>query len=68
MLNITKKQSRDLIFQIMKNSKLHERFDTSDEFWDNFNVHNPKLKKQVGLYETESMINPNMINIAVNLK
>ena len=52
----------------MRQSKLKKRLDTSDEFWDIFDARNASLKKQVGLYEIESIDNPNMITIAVNPK
>ena len=60
--------SRNLIFEIMIKSKLLERLDLSDEFQEQFGVHNKKLKKQVGLYEVESIDNPTMLTIAINPK
>ena len=52
----------------MIKSKLLERLDLSDEFYEQFGVHNKKLKKQVGLYEVESIDNATMITIAINPK
>ena len=52
----------------MIKSKLLERIDLSDEFYEQFGVRNKKLKKQVGLYEVESIDNPTMITIAINPK
>ena len=37
-------------------------------FGKNFKVCNPRLKKQVGLYEVEEIDNPNIITIAENSK
>ena len=50
----------------MISSKILERLDLSDDFWDQFNVQNKKLKKQVGLFETESINTPNIITISIN--
>ena len=41
----TEVRGRELIFQILIDSKLLERLDPSDEFWLQFQVKNPKLKK-----------------------
>ena len=40
----------------------------SDDFWDQFNVQNKKLKKQVGLFEVENISRANIITIALNPK
>ena len=47
-------------------SKIFERLDLSDDFWEQFNVQDKMLKKQVGLYEIESTDNTNVITISVN--
>ena len=39
----------------------------SNDFWQNFNVQNKQLKKQVGLCEVENINNTN-ISVAVNPK
>ena len=52
----------------MIKSKLLELLDLSDEFYEQFGVRNKKLKKQVGLYEVESIDNPTMMTIAINPK
>ena len=39
----------------------------SNDFWQNFNVQNKQLKKQVGLYEVENINNTN-ITVTVNPK
>ena len=51
----------------MISSKIFETLDLSDEFWAQFGVPNP-LKKQVGLYELESIDNANILTIAINPK
>ena len=52
----------------MIKSKIYERLDLSDDFWDQFGVQNKKLKKQVGLFEIESINQANVTTIALNPK
>ena len=52
----------------MLQSKLEKTPKTSNKFWNILVTCNASLKKQVGLYEVESIDNPNMITIAVNPK
>ena len=52
----------------MLKSKIKDRLDLSDNFWNKFNAQNETLKKQVGLYEAENIDMPNLITIAVNPK
>ena len=65
--SITEEKARDLIFDIII-LKLGQRLDTSDDFYAKFLCQNKKIKKQVGLYEVESINNPNIITLAVNPK
>ena len=65
---ISEKESRNLIFKILLQSKLKKRLDTSDKFYDYIGWGNTNLQKQVGLYAVESIDNPNIINVAVNPK
>ena len=64
---ITEEKVRDLIFDIII-LKLGQRLDKSDDFYAKFLCQNKKIKKQVGLYEVESINNPNIITLAVNPK
>ena len=66
--SIDERKSRDIISKVMIKSKIFERLDLSDDFWDQFGVQNKKLKKQVGLFEIESINKANVITIALNLK
>ena len=52
----------------MIKSKIFDRLDLSDDFWDQLGVQNKKLKKQVGLFEIENINEPNIITIALNPK
>ena len=57
-----------MIFEVIVNSKILERLDLSNEFWSQFNVRDTSTEKQVGLYEIESIDNPNIVTIGVNPK
>ena len=57
-----------MIFEVIINSKILERLDLSNEFWSQFNVRDTSTEKQVGLYEIESINNPNIVTIGVNPK
>ena len=65
---INEKDSRDIIFEVLTKSKILERLDLSDGFWERFNVQDKSKKKQVGLYEIENIDNPNLVTIAINPK
>ena len=60
--------ARKIIFEVLITSKILKRLDLSDEFWALFNVQDEKLKKQVGLFEAESISIPNVITISINPK
>ena len=64
---MTEDQTRKLVFEIIL-LKIGHRIDTSHDFYANFLCQNKQLKKQVGLYEVESIDNANIITIAVNSK
>ena len=48
--------------------KIARELDVSDSYWKQFDMHNLKAKKEMGLYETESVGNPNICTIAINPK
>ena len=60
--------AQSLIFKILKNSKITERLDTSHEFWKKYACHKPKLQKQAGLHEIESIDNANILAFPINPK
>ena len=64
---ISEDEARKLIFEILLLKK-GERLDTSDEFYEQFFCRNESIKKQVGLYEVESIDNANLVTIAINPK
>ena len=55
-------------FWIHEKSKIFDRLDLSDDFWEPFGIQNKKLKKQVGLSEIEKINKPNVITITLNPK
>ena len=61
-------QARDILFEIFSKTEIRERFDKSDEFWKQFNVHCPQNEKMLGLYEVEHVNDPCYITLAVNPK
>ena len=65
---LNKKESRIKIFEVMICSKVVDRLDLSDKFWEQFGVFDPTLIKQVGLYEIESIKNANIATVVVNPK
>ena len=65
---VDEEQASKIIFEVMITSKILKRLDLSDEFWAQFDVQNKKLKKQVGLFEAESINIPNVITISINPK
>ena len=66
--SLDERKSRDIIFKVMIKSKIFDRLDLSDDFWDQFGVQNKKLKKQVVLFKIENINKPNIITIALNPK
>ena len=50
---LNEKDSRNVIFEVMINSKIFERLELSDEFCSLFNVSDTSTEKQVGFYEIE---------------
>ena len=66
--DVSKQDSRNIIFEVIVQNEILERSDVSDDFWQQFGVHNKALKKQVGLYEIKNLNKPNIITIALNPK
>ena len=63
-----KKTARNIVFEVLTKSKVLNRLDLSNDFWEQFNVQNKSLKKPVGLYEVENINNTNILTIAINPK
>ena len=59
---------RNIIFEVISQSSIASRFDKSDDFWKQFNVHDASNQKVLGLYEVESIDDPCLVTLAVNPK
>ena len=66
--SINEKTAKNIIFEVLTKSKALNRLDLSDFFWEQFNVQNKSLKKQVGLYKVENIKNANIVTVAINPK
>ena len=44
--SINEKTAKDITFEVLTKSKVLNRLDLSDNFWEQFNVQNKSLKKQ----------------------
>ena len=66
--SVHEKTARNVIFEVLIKSKAFNRIDLSDNFWEQFNVQNKDLKKQVGLYEVENIYNTNILTVAIKPK
>ena len=66
--SINEKTAKNIIFEVLTKSKALNRLDLSDFFWEQFNVQNKSLKKQVGLYKVENINNTNNVTVAINQK
>ena len=64
--NIKEIESRNLVFEILKQSNIAARLDLSDPLWSQFEIHNENVRKQMGLYEIENISDANICTIAVN--
>ena len=65
---VSEDKARNVIFDVMIKSKIFDRLDLSAEFYEQFNCRNEDLRKQVGLFEIESIDKPIVITIALNPK
>ena len=66
--SIIEKTVRNITFEVLTKSKVLNRLHLSDDVWEQFNVQNKSLKKQVGLYEVENINNKNILMLAINTK
>ena len=47
--NIPETRVRDVIFEVIVRTKIYNRIDTSQSFWDNFDARKPKRPIKLGL-------------------
>ena len=65
---VRENKARNIIFEVMTASRVFVRLDLLAEFYEQFNCHNTKLQKRVGLFEIENIDKANVITIALNPK
>lgn len=66
--DVVDEKVRDFLFEIIAKNSLLKRFDTSHEFWENFSVRKPKLKRKLGYFDVESIGDPTLVTLALNYK
>ena len=66
--SIREDKAREIIFEVMIESKIFDRLDLLAELWEHFNSRNKDLEKEVGLFEIENIDKPNIVTIALNPK
>ena len=66
--SVDEKTARNVVFEVLIKFKVFSRLDLSGNLWEQFNVQNKVLKKEVGLYEVENINNANILAMAINPK
>ena len=59
---------RDIIFLVIINSKVLNKFDVLHEFWQQFGVRNENMQKQLELFEIEHIDDPRFVTTAAAMK
>ena len=59
---------RKIMFEILKEAKIAEWLDCSDDFWKQFGKYDENTKKVLGLCEIANIDNPYNCIIPINLK
>ena len=65
---LSENKARNIIFEVMLESKVFDRLDLSAQFYEQFDCRNEDLKKKVGLFEIKNIDNANVLTTALNLK
>lgn len=66
--DITKSKHRYIIFEVIIASEIDNRFDSSREYWENFNARKENLGKYLGYFEIEHIGDPCILTITCNPK
>ena len=66
--DIPDKKFRDIMFQVIVASKIYNRFDSYNVYWEKFGATKENLRKCLGYFEIEHIDNPCFVTVAVNLK
>ena len=61
-------QVRNIIFEVISQTSVADRFDKSDDFWKQFNVHDASNQNVLGLYEVENINDLCLVTLTVNPK
>ena len=66
--SVPESEAKKIIFECLKKSKILNRLDLSDNFWEQFEIYDHNTKKVMGLFETENINNQNICTIVINPK
>ena len=64
--NICEQKYSEMISEVIIASKIYNRFDSSHEYWEQFNSRKENLHKCLGYFEIENIDNPCILTIACN--
>ena len=65
---VSEDKARNIISEVMLESKVFDRLDLSSQFYEQFDCRNEDLKKRVGLFEIENIDNANVLTTTLNPK
>ena len=66
--DLGEREMRDILLRIFLEKDIHQRLDLSGKFFEQFNMCNEAVRKQVDLYEFENIKNGIVCAICVNPK
>ena len=66
--SVPESETKKIIFECLKKSKILNRLNLSDDFWKQFEIYDHKTKKVMSLFEIENINNQNICMIAINPK
>ena len=65
---LSEDKARNIIFEVMLESKVFDRLDLSAQFYEQFDCRNKDLNKRIGLFEIENIDNANVFTFSLNPK
>ena len=66
--DVSESKFRDIIFEVIVATKIYKRFDTSQEFWDNFNARKISRQKSLVIMKLELSITLVMLLLLLTQK
>ena len=66
--DVSESKFRDIIFEVIVATKIYKRFDTSQEFWDNFNARKISRQKSLVIMKLEVSITLVMLPLLLTQK